>query len=162
MSDVFVIQKDQYRQRDSSKDPRYEDKAEKRRQAHGLDLPGIPDAPAASVDAAIPSQNKGHKLLQKMGWKAGQSLGKTETGISEPVRIFELFPSKTFWYTISCCPKITRNIFNIPKILSCFLNYSSDWHKSYYISNCYYAVPFCPITIATGVSCLIFVDKKLM
>ena len=65
--------------------PKYEDKAEKRRQVHGSDTPGIPDDAAASVDTAIPTQNVGHKLLQKMGWKAGQSLGKSETGIVEPV-----------------------------------------------------------------------------
>ena len=37
--------------------------------------------------SAISSENKGHKLLQKMGWKEGQSLGKSEDGISEPVSI---------------------------------------------------------------------------
>ena len=35
---------------------------------------------------AISSENKGHKLLAKMGWKEGDSLGKTaQSGITEPV-----------------------------------------------------------------------------
>lgn len=35
---------------------------------------------------SIPKENKGFKLLSKMGWKEGQSLGKTgEDGLLEPV-----------------------------------------------------------------------------
>ncbi|XP_077287540.1 G patch domain-containing protein 11 isoform X2 [Arctopsyche grandis] len=35
----------------------------------------------------INSSNKGFSLLQKMGYKPGQGLGKTESGISEPISI---------------------------------------------------------------------------
>ncbi|XP_059149034.1 angiogenic factor with G patch and FHA domains 1-like isoform X2 [Physella acuta] len=41
----------------------------------------------ASVHSPISAENKGHKLLAKMGWKDGQGLGKTNTGISEPVTV---------------------------------------------------------------------------
>lgn len=38
---------------------------------------------------SISKENKGFKLLSKMGWKEGQSLGKTgEDGLLEPVSIF--------------------------------------------------------------------------
>ena len=33
----------------------------------------------------ISSENIGHKLLKKMGWSEGESLGKENTGIQEPV-----------------------------------------------------------------------------
>lgn len=46
---------------------------------------------------SISKENKGFKLLSKMGWKEGQSLGKTgEDGLLEPVSIF-LDILWTFW-----------------------------------------------------------------
>ena len=35
----------------------------------------------------IPPNNKGYKLLEKMGWKKGKGLGKYENGPTEPVRV---------------------------------------------------------------------------
>lgn len=40
----------------------------------------------ASVNVEIDEQNVGRKMLQKMGWRQGQGLGKNEEGIIEPVR----------------------------------------------------------------------------
>lgn len=34
----------------------------------------------ASLDTAIPADNVGYKLLQKMGWNAGKGLGRNEDG----------------------------------------------------------------------------------
>lgn len=42
---------------------------------------------AASMDQAIPSSNPGFQLLQKMGWTAGQGLGKKGQGRVDPVRL---------------------------------------------------------------------------
>lgn len=42
---------------------------------------------AASVDESIPVTNKGFKMLSKLGWKAGQSLGKAEGAIVEPIQV---------------------------------------------------------------------------
>ena len=41
---------------------------------------------------AISVENKGHKMLSKMGWKKGDALGKSQSGITEPVSF--LFFSK--------------------------------------------------------------------
>ncbi|XP_046559012.1 angiogenic factor with G patch and FHA domains 1-like isoform X2 [Haliotis rubra] len=67
--------------------PAYEDKAASRRQTVGSDNPHAPDEGPASVMQPISTQNKGHKLLAKMGWKEGQGLGKDNTGIAEPINV---------------------------------------------------------------------------
>ncbi|RXN00339.1 G patch domain-containing protein 8 [Acipenser ruthenus] len=41
----------------------------------------------ASLDKPIESDNVGHRLLQKHGWKLGQGLGKTMQGRTDPVPI---------------------------------------------------------------------------
>ena len=40
---------------------------------------------ASRVDKPIGSTNVGHQLLERMGWKSGQGLGKRGTGRIEPV-----------------------------------------------------------------------------
>lgn len=39
------------------------------------------------LSTAIAPENKGFKLLEKMGYKVGSSLGKTSAGITEPINI---------------------------------------------------------------------------
>lgn len=41
----------------------------------------------ASVNTSISSENKGFKLLSKMGWSEGKSIGKSQEGITEPVQV---------------------------------------------------------------------------
>ncbi|CAH8500858.1 unnamed protein product [Schistosoma turkestanicum] len=41
----------------------------------------------ASVYKPISDENKGAKLLAKMGWTPGQGLGKSKSGISEPITV---------------------------------------------------------------------------
>ena len=41
---------------------------------------------SASLDAPIPSDNRGYQLLAKQGWSAGRGLGAKEQGRTEPVR----------------------------------------------------------------------------
>ena len=36
---------------------------------------------------ALPEDSVGHKMLQKLGWKKGEGLGKGSKGITEPVNI---------------------------------------------------------------------------
>ncbi|XP_068434280.1 G patch domain-containing protein 8 isoform X1 [Clinocottus analis] len=45
------------------------------------------DLEQASLDKPIESDNIGHRLLQKHGWKLGQGLGKTMQGRTDPVPI---------------------------------------------------------------------------
>ncbi|XP_074651280.1 angiogenic factor with G patch and FHA domains 1-like [Tubulanus polymorphus] len=65
----------------------YNDKAAERRNTVGSDNPYQKSEAPASVHKAISQTNKGHKMLQKLGWKEGESLGKSQTGISEPVQV---------------------------------------------------------------------------
>lgn len=39
------------------------------------------------LSTAISSENKGFRMLEKMGFKAGESLGKSRAGIKEPIDI---------------------------------------------------------------------------
>ncbi|KAK2176118.1 hypothetical protein NP493_682g01017 [Ridgeia piscesae] len=65
----------------------YEDKASIRRQTVGSDHPYQKDDLPASVTRAIPTENKGHKLLAKMGWKEGEGLGRESGGIQQPIQV---------------------------------------------------------------------------
>lgn len=64
----------------------YEDKAEKRRKKVGSSH-GSVKTEQASVNTSISSENKGFKLLSKMGWSEGKSIGKSQEGIKEPVQV---------------------------------------------------------------------------
>uniref|UniRef100_A0A6P7F3Z1 Angiogenic factor with G patch and FHA domains 1 isoform X1 n=1 Tax=Diabrotica virgifera virgifera TaxID=50390 RepID=A0A6P7F3Z1_DIAVI len=63
----------------------YTDRAQKRRETVGSQNPHE-KTQVASVDESINKENKGFKLLQKMGWKEGESLGKTGDGLIEPIK----------------------------------------------------------------------------
>lgn len=64
----------------------YEDRAEKRRVKVGSSHHGA-KTEQASVNKSISSDNKGFKLLSKMGWSEGTSIGKSQEGIKEPVQV---------------------------------------------------------------------------
>ena len=40
----------------------------------------------------IDSSNKGRQMLEKLGWSSGQGLGRSNTGIIEPVRAKRIAP----------------------------------------------------------------------
>eukprot|EP00118_Oscarella_pearsei_P001547 m.7726 g.7726 ORF g.7726 m.7726 type:complete len:467 (+) comp19483_c0_seq1:151-1551(+) len=63
----------------------YTDRASKRRAEVGSEAPGSPVVDTASVFVPINSANKGHQMLEKMGWKEGSGLGVEEMGMAEPV-----------------------------------------------------------------------------
>ncbi len=65
----------------------YVDRAEKRRVKVGS-LHDGEKTQQASLDTSISNENKGFKLLTKMGWK-GESLGKDNSGITEPVPLLQ-------------------------------------------------------------------------
>ncbi|XP_033634288.1 angiogenic factor with G patch and FHA domains 1-like [Asterias rubens] len=83
----FNLTKDDFVNKDPSlMNSAYADRAGDRRRTVGSDNPYQPHDEPASVDRAISSTNLGHKLLSKMGWSEGQSLGKNDQGIKEPIK----------------------------------------------------------------------------
>ncbi|QQP57225.1 Angiogenic factor with G patch and FHA domains 1like [Caligus rogercresseyi] len=64
----------------------YNDRAQDRRQKVGSDNP-YEKTESASLETSIDSRNKGFNMLAKMGWKEGEGLGKSASGIAEPVGI---------------------------------------------------------------------------
>ncbi|CAL7948507.1 unnamed protein product [Xylocopa violacea] len=64
----------------------YQDRAQNRRQCVGS-LNHHAKTQQSSVDTSITKDNRGFKLLSKMGWSEGQSLGKEGDGPTEPVSL---------------------------------------------------------------------------
>lgn len=70
----------------------YTDRADIRRRTVGSDLPDSAAEAMAATRAAtsaskpMDEENRGFKMLQKMGWKRGSGVGKREDGIQQPVR----------------------------------------------------------------------------
>lgn len=71
----------------------YQDRAQNRRQCIGS-LNHHAKTQQSSMDISIAKDNRGFKLLSKMGWSEGQSLGKEGGGPTEPVSLTNN-PSKT-------------------------------------------------------------------
>ncbi|CAK9822240.1 Angiogenic factor with G patch and FHA domains 1 [Anthophora retusa] len=71
----------------------YQDRAQSRRQCIGS-LNHHAKTQQSSMETSIAKDNRGFKLLSKMGWSEGQSLGKEGTGPTEPVSLTNN-PSKT-------------------------------------------------------------------
>ncbi|XP_049831674.1 angiogenic factor with G patch and FHA domains 1 isoform X3 [Schistocerca gregaria] len=69
-------------------DTRYQDRAELRRCTVGSQNENEKTY-TASLDEPIKSDNKGFKLLSKMGWTEGESLGKEKAGSTEPIPLSE-------------------------------------------------------------------------
>lgn len=65
----------------------YEDLTKQRQKTKGSDNPYQKDDEPSSVDKSLSVDNKGYKLLQKMGWSEGEGLGKSSSGIKEPITI---------------------------------------------------------------------------
>ncbi|PBC34457.1 angiogenic factor with G patch and FHA domains 1 isoform X1 [Apis cerana] len=71
----------------------YQDRAQSRRKCVGS-LNHHAKTQQSSMDISIAKDNRGFKLLSKMGWSEGQSLGKERDGPIEPVSLTNN-PSKT-------------------------------------------------------------------
>ncbi|TRY64928.1 hypothetical protein DNTS_024614 [Danionella cerebrum] len=66
---------------------RYKDRAENRRQAFGSEGTFQRDDAPASVHVEIGDENKGRQMLEKMGWKRGEGLGKEGAGMKDPIQL---------------------------------------------------------------------------
>jgi hypothetical protein len=64
----------------------YVDRAGARRLLLGSDCPGE-KTEQASLDTALAGTNKGHQMMEKMGWRPGGGLGAQGEGRAEPVRV---------------------------------------------------------------------------
>ncbi|XP_043977858.1 angiogenic factor with G patch and FHA domains 1 isoform X2 [Gambusia affinis] len=69
------------------RNPKYRDRAESRRQNVGSEGVFQRDDAPASVHEEISEVNKGRKMLEKMGWKKGEGLGKEGRGMKDPIEL---------------------------------------------------------------------------
>ncbi|XP_062271517.1 angiogenic factor with G patch and FHA domains 1 isoform X1 [Scomber scombrus] len=87
MKAKYGLQSSEYEEVKALRNTKYKDRAESRRQTVGSE--GVfqrNDAPA-SVHVEISEVNKGRKMLEKMGWKKGEGLGKEGTGMKNPIEL---------------------------------------------------------------------------
>ncbi|XP_070494380.1 angiogenic factor with G patch and FHA domains 1 isoform X2 [Chironomus tepperi] len=83
----YGLESDKYQEKQpGTNNKNYEDRASQRRMKVGSSHDHEKTV-QASVDKSISSENKGFKLLSKMGWNEGSSLGKSDSGIKEPVQL---------------------------------------------------------------------------
>ncbi|NXY45086.1 AGGF1 factor, partial [Ceuthmochares aereus] len=83
----YGLQNTEYEDNKAVKNPRYKDRAGKRRETIGSEGTFQRDDSPASVHVEISNSNKGHKMLEKMGWKKGEGLGKHGGGMKDPIHI---------------------------------------------------------------------------
>lgn len=71
---------------DNKPDSEYSDRAAARRDAVGS-TNEYEKTQAASIETEISSENKGFKMLSKLGWNKGEALGKSSSGLLEPIPV---------------------------------------------------------------------------
>ncbi|XP_074991597.1 angiogenic factor with G patch and FHA domains 1-like isoform X2 [Calonectris borealis] len=83
----YGLQNTEYEDNKAVKNPKYKDRAGKRRETIGSEGTFQRDDTPASVYIEISNSNKGHKMLEKMGWKKGEGLGKDGGGMKDPIHL---------------------------------------------------------------------------
>ncbi|XP_027302139.3 angiogenic factor with G patch and FHA domains 1 isoform X1 [Anas platyrhynchos] len=83
----YGLQNTEYEDNKAVNNPKYKDRAGKRRETIGSEGTFQRDDTPASVHIEISDSNKGHKMLEKMGWKKGEGLGKDGGGMKDPIHL---------------------------------------------------------------------------
>ncbi|XP_010137909.1 PREDICTED: angiogenic factor with G patch and FHA domains 1, partial [Buceros rhinoceros silvestris] len=83
----YGLQNTEYEDNKAVKNPKYKDRAGKRREITGREETFQRDDSPASVHIEISNSNKGHQMLEKMGWKKGEGLGKDGGGMKDPIHL---------------------------------------------------------------------------
>ncbi|KAM6111472.1 LOW QUALITY PROTEIN: angiogenic factor with G patch and FHA domains 1-like [Phoenicopterus ruber ruber] len=83
----YGLQNAEYEDNKAVKNPKYKDRAGKRGETIGSEGTFQRDDIPASVYIEISNSNKGHKMLEKMGWKKGEGLGKDGGGMKDPIHL---------------------------------------------------------------------------
>ncbi|VFV23461.1 angiogenic factor with g patch and [Lynx pardinus] len=83
----YGLQNTDYEDEKALKNPKYKDRAGKRREQVGSEGTFQRDDAPASVHSEITDSNKGRKMLEKMGWKKGEGLGKDGGGMKIPIQL---------------------------------------------------------------------------
>ncbi|XP_051644062.1 angiogenic factor with G patch and FHA domains 1 isoform X2 [Manacus candei] len=83
----YGLQNTEYEDNKAVKNPKYKDRAGKRRETVGSEGTFQRDDSSASVHVEISNSNKGHKMLEKMGWRKGEGLGKDGGGMKNPIQL---------------------------------------------------------------------------
>ncbi|XP_077582289.1 angiogenic factor with G patch and FHA domains 1 [Stigmatopora nigra] len=87
MKAKYGLQNNEFEEGKALRNPKYKDRAESRRQKVGSEGLFQQDDAPASVHVEISEVNKGRKMLEKMGWKKGEGLGKEGTGMKDPIQL---------------------------------------------------------------------------
>ncbi|XP_066237815.1 angiogenic factor with G patch and FHA domains 1 isoform X1 [Saccopteryx leptura] len=83
----YGLRNTDYEDEKALKNPKYKDRAGKRRKHIGSEGTFQRDDAPASVHFEITDSNKGRKMLEKMGWKKGEGLGKDGGGMKTPIQL---------------------------------------------------------------------------
>ncbi|XP_043913958.1 angiogenic factor with G patch and FHA domains 1 isoform X2 [Protopterus annectens] len=83
----YGLESSDYEESKSLKNPKYQDRAGARRETFGSEGVFQRDDAPASVHVEIDDTNKGRKMLEKMGWKKGEGLGKDSAGMKDPIKL---------------------------------------------------------------------------
>ncbi|XP_051734224.1 angiogenic factor with G patch and FHA domains 1 isoform X1 [Ctenopharyngodon idella] len=83
----YGLKSSDYEEQKALKNSRYKDRAENRRQTVGSEGTFQRDDAPASVHVEIGDENKGRQMLEKMGWKRGEGLGKDGAGMKDPIQL---------------------------------------------------------------------------
>ncbi|XP_030625004.1 angiogenic factor with G patch and FHA domains 1 [Chanos chanos] len=83
----YGLKNSEYEENTTLKNSKYKDRAETRRQVMGSEGNFQRDDAPASVHVEINEANKGRKMLEKMGWKKGEGLGKDGAGMKDPIQV---------------------------------------------------------------------------